>query len=351
MDELEVEFDYLFKEEGGLYGNAISKGPIFAIVVIYAKQLLSSLVNQGTDKISVYVDIIDNNSLNASIKKEGDYYFIGIYRGIIDLLINIFFRMLSNKNVLQEIGDVGKENGIEKIFDAQVTNVEHLQNEFTEHMMPRDKERCMMAHVYILEVVEFLVLHEFAHIIGGHLDYSKSSFNSLVIDFREEGEEDAALIFQAFEVFADDFAIRTKLNILNGVDGNDFIMRPIKHQEWPTIIKQWLFPMYTFFRLFGHTNSQYSLKDDLHPPPAARFNMILNNLGYCLESKFGFSDSEKLREVFLATMMEVECAFDEISEQGLDLRPMHFSFKDNITAHVKKLLDLELVVARAFADK
>jgi len=50
-------------------------------------------------------------------------------------------------------------------------------------------------------------------------------------------------------------------------------------------------------------------------------------------------------------MIEVERAFDEISEQGLDLRPMHFSFSENVTAHVQKLLDLEPGVARAFADK
>ena len=357
MIEREKEFDEIFKGEGGRVSNEVYDSPVFIIALTYARNIVQQLERQRQNEIKdpnafIYVDIINNTSLNTYVARKGNDYFIGICKGTILILASVFFRMMSNKHVLHRIGDISKEEEIEKIFDAQILNSEHLPSVSFEKIAPRDRERWGLAHVFVIQVIEFLIFHEFGHIAGDHINYYYSHPNNSKSGNRFT-KRLAELISdynpcQTLEVIADDFAIRMMVGVLhNSLEENrkmESYTDNDNHYDWPDIMQEWLFPICTFFRMSGYRNYQYSLRDDQYPPPVVRFGIILEIISDCLIQQYNFKDIERLNACFSDVFFEVERAFDKISCQGLDFRSARFSLNENVKAHRERLLEDEIKV-------
>lgn len=123
-----------------------------------------------------YIDIIDNNEPNAYVTKRGGKYFIGITYGTVVLFNDIFYLMLSSKNVLTEVGDPAKGIDTNKIFSFRLTSMGQLAvtEERTENSEPIEDIRVLFGFQLVKMAFEFLIWHEFAHTIYGHVDYVHS---------------------------------------------------------------------------------------------------------------------------------------------------------------------------------
>ena len=75
MNGREKEFDEIFKEIGGIVSDEVYNSPIFLIALSYAKNLVRQLEEQRNNEdngpgSSIYVDIIENTSLNTYVAKK-----------------------------------------------------------------------------------------------------------------------------------------------------------------------------------------------------------------------------------------------------------------------------------------
>ncbi|GGC40360.1 hypothetical protein GCM10011386_35540 [Parapedobacter defluvii] len=140
MSNQEIEFNNFFGNEGGIYRGKLVEKPQLHSMLIFADKLIEKL-NKSDNEVGldIYVDVINNFSINACVGKKGERYFIGINIGVLVLLSNMLFRMFSSNNILTEIGDISKESTARKIHDAQIKNIQKLLDDFNEDPHQRTK--------------------------------------------------------------------------------------------------------------------------------------------------------------------------------------------------------------------
>jgi len=295
----------------------------------------------------VYIDIIDNSSLNACATKSGQKYFIGIHGGTIFLIYDIFFRMMSSRNIFTGIGDVTKEAETKKIFNAQLTDLGQLAVVKDQHeiLTPVSYARGLLAQLFIDIAIEFLIAHEYAHIIFGHVDYCHSILGTFEIEETTQKSTTSKvidpLVSQTLEMDADSFATNRGMEMLNLIFTNPNFAVPDAQQfykNWPSMIKMWVFSIYTFFRIFGHTNNSNSIKTDLHPPASIRSHLVMANIFSIFQVKYDTSLLSEISTICIDAALTVEKAFEEISHQGFDLAPLDFSKKEEALIHGRFLM-------------
>jgi hypothetical protein len=347
MTQIENAFDLLFKARGGKYQGKFSESDLFSHVLKNSRDLIEKMRRKNPELPDVYIDIIDNTTLNACATKSGQKYFIGIHAGTIFLIHDIFFRMMSSRNIFTDIGDITKEGETKKIFNAQLTDLGQLAvvKGQQEILAPVSYVRGLLAQIFIDIAIEFLIAHEYAHIIFGHVDYCHSLLGTFEI---EEATQKAAsgnsidpLISQTLEMDADSFATNRGMEILNLLFNNpDFVVPDAQqfYKDWPSMIKMWVFSIYTFFRIFAHSNNSTFIKTDLHPPPSIRATLIMANIYSIFQIKYDTSILGEISKICIDAAFVVEKAFEEISEQGLDLASFNFSTKDEAFIHGQFLM-------------
>ena len=131
--------------------------------------------------------------------------------GAIFLIYELFFRMMSHPGVIVRVGNPGREQVRPSHSAGLFTNHEHLKASRTGSWIeqPNDPTRTAHASLMAVQVVDFIVHHEIAHIRHGHCEYLNSR---LGIPFIAEAvatggpHADLFLMRQALEVDADTFA-------------------------------------------------------------------------------------------------------------------------------------------------
>src|ERR1700744_4308723 len=122
MTRLESEFDQHFKHKGGRYDERYPDREYFSWILTNSRMAIAQMRRNITNLPVPYIDIVDNNEPNAYATKSGDRYFIGITSGTITLFNDIFFRLVSSKNIsfFSELTDIEQlaltEEGPGKLF-------------------------------------------------------------------------------------------------------------------------------------------------------------------------------------------------------------------------------------------
>jgi hypothetical protein len=356
MDSIEESFDEVFKWQGGLFPYENISNPIYLIALAYCRSLVRSLGEVSQSDLSVYVGLVDNKEFGVSSAKKGLQYFIGINRGIIDILLNIFARMLANNRLVPFIGSSDDEAKTKEAYDPKLTQAEQLKWSDVENLLPSDLTRKAMVCQFTLTALEFMVSHEYAHVKYGHIDYLYSPFGRAELK-SPDGKltnESETRIFQSLELIADDFAVGEGLLVLQGkYDDRQSIDVSIRHlyDSWPSMLRLWFFPVYTCFRILGHTSKAYSLHEDPCMPPPVRANMVINVIAFVTEAVFRLDiGATELSDLLVSTSICVEEAFAELSG-SFDLEPIKFSLSDEVWAYMKKLQDGRLNIARIFGER
>ena len=289
-----------------------------------------------------YIDIIDNNEPNAYATKSGNKYFIGITSGAIVLIYDTFFRIMSSKKILTDVGDPSKGMEAKKTLNPTLTELGQLTlpKEHHETSAPIDNTRILFAQQLIKMVFEFLIWHEFAHVIFGHVDYVHSVLGSFEIE-EIEGEKEPhnwldALVSQTLEMEADGFATNRGLDILDVLitnpDALTSELRPYLN-DWSSAIKMWVFAIYTFFRLFSNQNNVRGIEKASHPVPAVRSILVLATVCTILQPKNDAAFLERVSKICIDAAAAVEGAFEEILQQKLDLTHFSFIMQEEASAH------------------
>lgn len=338
MTRLEISFNEIFKDKGGIHRSEFSKMPIVKDLLKYARAEIIVLRKAEKNIPPIYVDLINDYTLNAAAAKQGNQYFIGINIGAILHTFSIFSRMLSSNTILRNIGNADLEGPPRKIYDAQLKEASRSLSFYTRDIIPQDPVRKATSTIFMKHVLDFLLFHEYAHIVYGHLDYCLSNAD-------KNGSGLDPLILQALEVSADSFATFTSLKFINGMnmEENPIFRQELKHlyKGHNQALRMWLFPIYTYFRLFGFANARHSITTDNYPTPACRANLIFENVHSYWDYTYDPIDIDALLELCTKIIFEVEKAFDQISDQGLDTRALLTSLSDEHFNHMKELMNKE----------
>jgi hypothetical protein len=346
MSDQEIEFNDFFKQEGGIYRGNIVEKLQFHSMLIYADKLINKL-KEADDavELDIYVDVINDFSLNACAGKKGKRYFIGINIGVLVLLSNILFRMFSSNSVLAEIGDISKEKDTRKIYDAQIRNIQKLLDDFNEDLTPKDETRLAAGSFFFKSILEFLMFHEYAHIISGHIDYysaTKGVFKLYEIqsDFHSSCED--PIFQQTIELLADDFAVFGCMRFLHHTQLGEMPINPLLKpyfNDWRSTLQFWYLPIYTFFRIFGHLNHPHLLKLGHHPMPAIRSHLVLESIDHFLDNYFNVPNHEEVSLSCIESVFKIEDALGKVSEQGKDLRPLKYILTEEVSNYTKILMN------------
>lgn len=156
-------------------------------------------------------------------------------------------------------------------FSAHIFEMTH-----DECFMSQAGARLSLAHVMFVSAIDFILLHEVAHITRGHLSYLSQKSGKLSISETDFFNATGAtfLDLQAFELDADDWASfrLTHRSVANGVAypiSTPILNEAAGRQMEPSSVAALAVAM--MFRMFGHDIAdEASTFDPIHPPPPFR---------------------------------------------------------------------------------
>lgn len=355
MPDLSSDFDKIFKSKGGLadYSKFPENQRMIDEILGTGNNFIRRM-KMSNDKLpSPYFNFIQNNSINAVATKFDGNYFVGINTGTLTLIHQLFLRMLSSNSILTKWGNVGKETNTTKIHNAQITNVDTyvlVRNE-NENIVPNDNLRQHLAYILTYHSMNFLMMHEYAHIIMGHLDFIGNQTQSFTFSENDDSIKLDNLLIQTLEWDADSFATNIMMQEIYGsIETIDDCPEEIKsfYQNFDDNLSLCVFSIYSFFRMFGmekfDTGKLFKFN---HPPSSVRQVSILSTIHTICQSK-GLDYANSVANLIMTVVIEVEQAFEEISYQGFDSSMLtlavnpeslkHLSFMQESWKQVRPLL-------------
>lgn len=225
--------------------------------------------------------------------------FVGIHTGSIPAIYNTFLRILSRKDTFEYVGNVGLEVD-DRSYTPYLSPKMELRNDF-KFTCPNCPIRFNFALLLADLALEFILLHEIAHLKNGHVDWLESEYFSLI------SVEDKNIRIQACEMDADSEAVRWVMNrrferahrraaVQFGTTCTASDLADFKLMENPQkLIHHILYSVYVVFRLFDSKLwSLSSQENGAHPTHPARQSMIITTIGEIIKGNryYGYSIEE-----------------------------------------------------------
>jgi hypothetical protein len=266
-DGLKMNNDAIFDEVTKQYGGRfhLKKNQFISSILIEARQIgldiIEDLNNYNSKLPDVNINFIDNNLFNAYSFKNNDSYYIGINKGTIINLYTFFNYILSFPNILNLFGN--NEHEITPDYNPKYLN---------EIIKPKDKQREIYAQGLFYYSTIFLTLHEYAHIINGHLDFinQKRNFIFKIINSLQKNNK---LNAQTLEFDADCYAANIGIKSIISRYQDNINLQEDKQPYFKSLEEAfflWTFATYTVFRFLG--KNEYNLeKLDKYPHPSPGF--------------------------------------------------------------------------------
>jgi hypothetical protein len=358
MTKSQEIFDNIFAERGGIFNPELFKGDIATKDLDFYNGLKSSILKIVKEKIKpsypnlpeIHFEFIFNNSLNAAATKyEGEYY-VGINIGAFFLIYDMFNKMFSTKSILSGIGNNENENDDKKILSCYMSSegITFDENDFARSIsLPKDLIRREYARQYTAWAMHFLVFHECAHIIRGHVDFvatkkNKNFWNEF--DYSSSPNLYDSSFFQTLEMDADSFATNRSFILanlmINDYDNLSIVEKQICH-NWATFSSNWIFVIYSLFRLFGfNLNDLESAKNKTHPPSTIRLSLIHGNIATLFMKVYGENYLKSVSKSTLDSIVQAEKTFNLITYQENMLDKYFNTFLDqSLSLYVKEITD------------
>jgi len=165
---------------------------------------------KGTLKLeNLYFTIIDDWKTNAFASKYNNQYFIVFTRGLIANHLLLFDRIFADPNILSYIGNPEEEKNDLPIIENLNFDFEKWSQETPYFRSPNNSCRQMHSNHFFHLAMDFILSHEAAHIIHGHVDYWKSIRNLplVEINYSQEKSKVNPMIRKVIERDADCYAI------------------------------------------------------------------------------------------------------------------------------------------------
>lgn len=326
MNKEEIIFDKTTESLGGKF--TIKENQLISCILLNCREIgleLLKTIRLDVPIPKIHIDFIDSLSFNACAFKEQDIYFIGINVGAIRTLHAFFNYLLSFPDVLDFVGDNTKE----------ISPVLMKSDDFKLFVKPKDKIREIYAKGLFVFAVRFLIIHELAHILNGHLDLKKNEqgipfMSEVSSDSEIESDNNFYLNSQTLEYDADCYAANICIKIIiASFKSPESINTDIKpfFESLEEALFLWSFSSYSIFRLLGNNRKYDSKKLDKYPHPYPGFRQfwIYSMVETIIEGTEYSHLIEKIIDKSNNSILEFEKAI-----QIFNACPVKISFLDDI---------------------
>lgn len=258
---------------------------------IRAQESIHSIYKQLSGISDISFDIIEDYSFNAFATGVGNFYFIGINRGTIATLALVFDRYFADRALFPFIGNIENESSDLPIIKNIALNYEYTVDELPYFEPPQDPTRNAVAKHLTKLAIDFILAHEIAHIILGHVDYLNSEYN-IILDELSHSETDQTKnkkTRKSLEMDADAWATTILLSSeMRRVIGK----LPIQGKEWKEtynrpgiVITYFTFAIATIFRIYGDQRLDNSkFENETYPQPRLRY--VISMLQIAIDPDF-----------------------------------------------------------------
>ncbi|WP_242309242.1 hypothetical protein [Bacillus cereus group sp. BfR-BA-01524] len=348
MNQFEETFHKSIRMRGGRYNL---EGGNLTVILEEIKEMGNSLIEEIREMRphfpSTHIDFINNPTFNACAFKQEDMYFIGINIGVVQVLEKLFNYIMAHPNLMVGIGDASHELEQDIGSSLIVTNHDYLRlfsNYDTEISSPVNEERRSFAKTLCAYALEFLILHEYGHIVSGHVDYFQNKRSSSFI-FELNSREKSGLFMQTLEMDADSYATtrcaQRMIYIHTQLKGfyNKLGVPSISFREY---FKQRYYSIYFVFRLFGEVDYDLSaLEENSHPASGFRqyFLLLVLHSAFVAEGQEELITETELIEVLKEVATECEQALKTISEKIFTPAPIRIVATPEGNSHIIKIME------------
>lgn len=339
MTPEQSKFHSIFSKRGGIFHPFVCDSicPGFSKLFEYSKMEFYGrleIMRAVNPKLpAVYLDFINSSELNAVATKVESKYYIGVNMGAVLLLHDLFNRMLTSPLNFPHIGNSINEKA-KKLYNPELTDFSTLlvACDTSDLQGAKDSQRRDYAvHLTALSI-NFLLFHEYGHIVNGHIDLSGHLYKDFTItelSSNSSGNRFNSLMSQTMEMDADQFAFTFSLWFLDLYTQDAFKEFPVKpfYKDFVNCIADLLFAAYSMFRLFGHKSCTIEqLLKCTHPPAGIRQRFIFRTLDSLMKSRLG----DKLNKLISKTINNVEIAFCNISETTLGMDAIKKAYESDL---------------------
>lgn len=278
------------------FSSGFSENSSFNLYKILAEsffnQFNSSILNKKRDyKIDFKYKYLKDFSLNGSAYHIKNIDYITLNVGLVGNIHALFYTLFSNPNVFSKIGNSNNEYGhyiVSFKFDDTTKEIGYTH-------FPNDVIRKEAATLSSLFAIRFILFHELAHHLNGHVFYVKEKTNKFELfttnnNARLEGL--SALDYQTIEMDADSFAIINSISNIYGIyvdfEKNSKLKKMITNRY--ELFSLWAFSIHCLFLLFEDHHKNVDITKDKHLP--AKYRQSLN-----LSAAMKLLNNMKLKEV------------------------------------------------------
>ena len=177
-------FDGTFSKDGGWFNpenfHQIDRMLIFDWITPQIEAIIQAHVQNRSSPFEVEFAYINNPTLNAQVKLFvlEDKAYIGLNVGSAFTMFNYFFQALSHPDLFVNIGDSKSEEykkkkiqGVTFNFNSDgASNLTYANGQPMIEYFPNDPIRLNYARLLSLHTIIFLIEHEIAHLLNGHLE-------------------------------------------------------------------------------------------------------------------------------------------------------------------------------------
>ncbi len=343
---LQLKFHEAMKLHGGRLPWELLPPTAKAIPAVY--ELAQTLISRANKVYpclpSIHFDFIKSNAINGIACKSNDEYFIGITGGTVTLLQLIVHRMLADPILFTNVGDPTKEQANLPHIKEFTPNALELSAAGTKVSIPKDTVRWSYSCNLINWAAMFLVGHEIAHILCGHVDYFHSNIGTPFLS--ELGWNAANAIKpmerQAMEGQADQYSFAGLLGIaFEKSSTNSVAFARDQLTDLFRRVFEYSFSANLLFRLFGDERFVGSdLAAESYPPIALRRRFIYGD-GCDLARRNLTSDRQDIVQRALKKgMFAVEHAFATVVDEEVSVAGLEDAFSSEGQEHFKLLVEL-----------
>lgn len=195
-----------------LFNLAENSGNHF-IAFNYYKEYAESFWNTHTQDVKhcfpLEFKYEQNFSINGNVELYDEKAKIRINEGVLLRLYKSFYSILSIDHIIDTLS--GTPDGSLQINNIYTFNDASPDYEYT-FLLPINKERKIIAEVMAMFAIKFVILHELAHHLDGHVLYMKNYYNNETLSIIRRAREERILDIQTLEMDADAFAISQLIN-------------------------------------------------------------------------------------------------------------------------------------------
>ena len=237
----------IFDENLRMYGGRYEIGYesfdyLLESLITDSQAFIKNLINENANLPEVYIDYINSERANACAFKVDNKFYIGIMKGTVAKM----------KVIIQQL--------LDEIMDVNFHTLKY-------------NKRSLYEEAFLILAFRFIVLHEYGHIVNGHIDWKKNnSRDSFFFENYTESNIDSNIDRQTREMNADRFAAKSSIDNIfknGGFRSKYFSNTNIdKIAEALVCLYSAAYIMFLIFMPFTYDEKNFHMMS--HPHPAIR---------------------------------------------------------------------------------